>query len=39
MSPKQIFQIAGVDGCKAGWFVAITSITMKIVVQELGVDL
>jgi predicted RNase H-like nuclease len=29
MSPKQIFQIAGVDGCKAGWFVAIASATKK----------
>lgn len=27
MSPKQIFQIAGVDGCKAGWFAAIASAT------------
>jgi len=25
MSPEQSFQVAGVDGCKAGWFVAIAS--------------
>lgn len=29
MSPEQSFQVAGVDGCKAGWFVAIASVTMK----------
>lgn len=29
MSPKQIFQIAGVDGCKAGWFAAIASATKE----------
>ena len=26
---QQSFQVAGVDGCKAGWFVAIISTTMK----------
>lgn len=29
MSPEQSFQVAGVDGCKEGWFIATTSITMK----------
>jgi predicted RNase H-like nuclease len=29
MSTKQLFCVAGVDGCKAGWFVAITSVTMQ----------
>lgn len=29
MPPKRSFQVAGVDGCKAGWFVAITSVTME----------
>jgi predicted RNase H-like nuclease len=29
MSPKQSFKVAGVDGCKAGWFVAIASVTME----------
>lgn len=29
MSPEQSFQVAGVDGCKAGWFVATTSVTME----------
>jgi len=24
---KKVFQVAGADGCKAGWFVAITSVT------------
>jgi predicted RNase H-like nuclease len=27
MSTKQLFHVAGVDGCKAGWFVAIASAT------------
>lgn len=26
MSPKQSFLVAGVDGCKGGWFVVITSV-------------
>ena len=29
MSPEQSFQVAGVDGCKAGWFIATTSVTME----------
>jgi len=29
MLRKQPFQVAGVDGCKAGWFVAIVSITTQ----------
>ena len=29
MSTKQLFCVAGVDGCKAGWFVTITSVTME----------
>jgi predicted RNase H-like nuclease len=29
MSTKRTFQVAGVDGCKAGWLVAITSVTIK----------
>jgi len=29
MSPEKSFQVAGVDGCKAGWFVATTSVTME----------
>ena len=29
MLTKQLFHVAGVDGCKAGWFVAITSVTME----------
>jgi len=29
MSIEQLFYVAGVDGCKAGWFVAIASVTMK----------
>jgi predicted RNase H-like nuclease len=29
MSTKQLFCVAGVDGCKAGWFVAIVSVTME----------
>ena len=29
MSTQQLFHVAGVDGYKAGWFVAITSITME----------
>ncbi len=29
MSTKQLFYVAGVDGCKAGWFVAITSVTIE----------
>jgi predicted RNase H-like nuclease len=29
MSIQQLFYVAGVDGCKAGWFVAIASVTMK----------
>jgi len=29
MLTKQLFQVAGVDGCKAGWFVAITSATKR----------
>jgi predicted RNase H-like nuclease len=29
MSTEQLFYVAGVDGCKAGWFVATTSITME----------
>jgi predicted RNase H-like nuclease len=27
MLPKQSFQVAGIDGCKAGWFAAIASAT------------
>lgn len=26
MSTKQLFKVAGVDGCKAGWFVAVVSV-------------
>jgi predicted RNase H-like nuclease len=29
MSTKQLFHVAGVDGCKAGWFVAIASATRE----------
>jgi predicted RNase H-like nuclease len=29
MSPNQSFEVAGVDGCKAGWLVAITSVMME----------
>jgi predicted RNase H-like nuclease len=29
MSIEQLFYVAGVDGCKAGWFVAIASVTME----------
>jgi predicted RNase H-like nuclease len=29
MPTEQLFYVAGVDGCKAGWFVAITSVTME----------
>jgi predicted RNase H-like nuclease len=29
MSPKQSFKVAGVDGCKAGWFVVIASATRE----------
>jgi predicted RNase H-like nuclease len=29
MSTKQLFCVAGVDSCKAGWFVAIASVTME----------
>jgi predicted RNase H-like nuclease len=29
MSKEQLFYVAGVDGCKAGWFVAAASVTMK----------
>jgi predicted RNase H-like nuclease len=29
VSTKQLFHVAGVDGCKAGWFVAIASVIMK----------
>jgi len=29
MSPEQSFQVAGVDGCKAGWFVALASATKE----------
>lgn len=29
MSTKQLFHVAGVDGCKAGWFAAIASVTKK----------
>jgi predicted RNase H-like nuclease len=29
MPTKQLFHVAGVDGCKAGWFAAIASVTMK----------
>ena len=27
MSAQQLFQVAGVDGCKAGWLVAVVSVT------------
>jgi predicted RNase H-like nuclease len=27
MSAQQLFQVAGVDGCKAGWFVAVVLVT------------
>jgi len=29
MSKQQLFQVGGVDGCKAGWFVAIASATKQ----------
>jgi len=29
MSTQQLFQVAGVDGCKAGWLVAIASVTKE----------
>ena len=29
MLTRRLFRVAGVDGCKAGWFVAITSVTTK----------
>jgi SagB-type dehydrogenase family enzyme len=29
MPTEHSFQVAGVDGCKAGWFVAIASVTME----------
>lgn len=30
MSLKEIFQVAGVDGCKAGWFVVVASAAAKV---------
>jgi predicted RNase H-like nuclease len=30
MSAQQSFQVAGVDGCKAGWFVVVTSPAAKV---------
>lgn len=29
MPTKKLFHVAGVDGCKAGWFAVITSVTME----------
>lgn len=29
MLPEQSFQVAGVDGCKAGWFVTVTSVIIE----------
>jgi len=29
MSTQQLFQVAGVDGCKAGWLVAVASVTKE----------
>jgi predicted RNase H-like nuclease len=29
MSTKQLFYVAGIDGCKSGWFIATTLVTMK----------
>jgi predicted RNase H-like nuclease len=29
MSPKQLFKVAGVDGCKSGWLVAIVKVKGK----------
>lgn len=34
MSAKQSFQVAGVDGCKAGWFVAIASMAKYLAPQS-----
>jgi len=33
---KQSFQVAGVDGCRAGWFVAVASVTKQKVLQLKG---